>query len=67
MQVSSAYAIGLKEQIDIVYLWVDGSDPVWQAKRHVAYKAWIQDNPNELAVFGNVAGRYRDNGELLFN
>ena len=67
MQVSSAYASGLKEQIDIVYLWVDGSDPVWQAKRHVAYKAWIQDNPNELAVFGNVAGRYRDNGELLFN
>lgn len=22
------------EAIDLVYLWVDGSDPVWQAKRN---------------------------------
>lgn len=21
-------------EIDIVYLWVDGNDPVWQAKRN---------------------------------
>ncbi len=55
------------DQIDIVYLWVDGSDPVWQIKRQHAYEKWIQRNPNELAVFGNVAGRFRDNGELLFN
>ena len=53
--------------IDIVYLWVDGSDPVWQRKRHLAYANWIDLNPNELAVFGNAAGRYRDNGELRFN
>lgn len=55
------------DQIDIVYLWVDGSDAVWQKKRQRAYRAWSERNPNELAVFGNAAGRFRDNGELLFN
>lgn len=54
-------------QIDIVYLWVNGADPVWQNKRRHAYAAWTKQNPEELAVFGNVAGRYRDNSELLFN
>jgi hypothetical protein len=53
--------------VDIVYLWVDGSDPVWQGKRRRAYANWINHNPNELAVFGNAAGRYRDNGELRFS
>lgn len=53
--------------VDIVYLWVDGSDPVWQKKRQRAYSAWIKDNPDALAVHGNAAGRYRDNGELRFN
>ncbi len=53
--------------IDIVYLWVDGSDPVWQRKRHKAYERWVSRNPDELAIFGNAAGRYRDNGELRFN
>lgn len=55
------------EPIDIVYLWVDGADPAWQAKRHRAYAAWIQQHPDELAMFGNTAGRYRDNDELRFN
>ena len=54
-------------QIDIVYLWVNGADPVWMNKRRHAYAAWAQQNPEELAAFGNVAGRYRDNSELLFN
>ena len=53
--------------IDIVYLWVDGSDPVWQEKRQRAYSAWAEVNPDALAVHGNAAGRYRDNGELRFN
>lgn len=56
-----------KSQIDIVYLWVNGSDPVWLRKRHTAYAAWTRRNSGELAAFGNVAGRYRDNSELLFN
>ena len=55
------------EPIDIVYLWVDGSDPVWRAKRQQAYAAWVRQHPGALAAFGNAAGRYRDNGELLFN
>lgn len=54
-------------RIDIVYLWVDGSDPVWQAKRQRAYQEWVSENPDALAVHGNTAGRYRDNGELRFN
>lgn len=58
---------GNQEQVDIVYLWVDGSDPAWQDKRHQAYAAWVLQHPDELAVFGNAAGRYRDNSELLFN
>lgn len=53
--------------IDIIYLWVDGADPIWQAKRERAYAAWAAQHPDELARFGNSAGRYRDNHELLFN
>ena len=56
-----------REAIDIVYLWVNGADPVWQDKRHTAYAAWTRQNHQDLAIFGNVAGRYRDNSELLFN
>lgn len=53
--------------VDIVYLWVDGSDPVWRGKRNAAFNQWKQQNPHDLAAFGNTAGRYRDNDELLFN
>ena len=53
--------------IDIVYLWVDGSDPVWRGKRNAAFAEWNLQNPHDLAAFGNTAGRYRDNDELLFN
>ena len=53
--------------VDIVYLWVDGSDPVWRTKRNAAFSRWHLQNPNDLAAFGNTAGRYRDNDELLFN
>lgn len=53
--------------VDIVYLWVDGADPAWRARRRRAYAAWCARHPEQLAVHGNVAGRYRDNGELLFN
>ena len=56
-----------RDAIDIVYLWVNGADPVWLSKRHAAYAVWTRQNHRELAIFGNVAGRYRDNSELLFN
>ncbi|MES3021964.1 MAG: Stealth CR1 domain-containing protein [Pseudomonadota bacterium] len=52
------------ERIDIVYLWVDGADPAWQARRR---KALGLRPPDRLAPHGDVQGRYRDNGELRFN
>ena len=58
---------GSAAAIDIVYLWVDGADPAWRARRQQAYAAWAQAHPGQLALHGNVAGRYRDNGELRYN
>jgi len=52
--------------VDVVYLWVDGSDPVWRAKRACA-QAQLENRSAHLAAFANVEGRYRDNGELRFN
>ena len=54
-------------KVDVVYLWVDGADVAWQAKRQSAFASWSQRHPDELAIYGNNAGRYRDNGELRFN
>ena len=54
-------------KVDIVYLWVDGADHAWQTKRQRAYARWAQSHPDELAIYGNNPGRYRDNGELRFN
>ncbi|WP_348943989.1 stealth family protein [Chitinibacter sp. FCG-7] len=52
-------------KIDIVYLWVNGADPIWLRKRALAQQEKL--DPKELAQYGNVAGRYRDNGELRYN
>lgn len=60
-------ATGGHSPVDVVYLWVDGSDPRWQARRRRAYGTWKPRHPAELALYGNVAGRYRDNGELRYN
>lgn len=51
--------------IDIVYLWVDGSDVIWQKKRREALEKFT--SLDDLALYGDVAGRYRDNDELRFN
>lgn len=56
-----------KEAVDIVYLWVDGSDPVWRQKRHRALAERGADSANDLAVYGNVEGRFRDNQELRYS
>lgn len=56
-----------KEKIDIVYLWVDGADPVWFAKRQHAIVSSPEAERKKLAIYGDVAGRYRDNQELRFN
>jgi hypothetical protein len=53
--------------IDIVYLWVDGADPLWQARRHQALTQNAEGHHASLGRYGDVQGRYRDNGELRFN
>lgn len=47
--------------IDLVYLWVDGNDPVWQAKRNA-----FLGKPKEISS-ANCEGRYTDNDELKYN
>jgi hypothetical protein len=53
--------------VDIVYLWVDGSDPVWRAKRHAAALRLGSEATQSMAPYGNVEGRFRDNDELRYS
>lgn len=48
-------------EIDIVYLWVDGNDPVWQAKRN----AFIGVTDESSSI--NCKGRYANNDELKYS
>lgn len=47
--------------IDLVYLWVDGNDPVWQAKRN----DFIGKTEESSSV--NCKGRYANNDELKYS
>lgn len=49
------------EAVDLVYLWVDGSDPVWQAKKNRLWKN--QSLVSEI----NCEGRYANNDELRYS
>ncbi len=53
--------------IDIVYLWVNGNDAPWQAKRFQAAQSLSTDMRREMALYGNVEGRFRDNDELRYS
>ncbi len=53
--------------IDIVYLWVDGNDSRWRAKRHRALQKLSVGASDDMAPFGNVEGRFRDNDELRYS
>lgn len=55
------------ERIDIVYLWVDGADAAWRRKREHRSGNWLHRHSDELAMYGNVEGRYRNNDELRFS
>jgi Stealth protein CR2, conserved region 2/Stealth protein CR1, conserved region 1/Stealth protein CR4, conserved region 4 len=55
------------EKIDIVYLWVDGNDPVWRHKRQAALQRLSANSHNSIAKYGNVEGRFRDNDELRYS
>ncbi|PIT76254.1 stealth family protein [Limnohabitans sp. B9-3] len=59
MQISSP--------IDIVYLWVDGNDDGWRAKRLNASNLMRAQGDHAIARFGNVEGRFRDNDELRYS
>lgn len=53
--------------VDIVYLWVDGSDPAWRSKRHQARQALTSTQRENIATYGDVEGRFRDNEELRYS
>ena len=53
--------------VDIVYLWVDGSDAAWRAKRWQVEQTLSQASTKSLALFSNVEGRFRDNDELRYS
>ena len=53
------------DPIDIVYLWVDGNDPVWRTKRQQATDRLHAHT--RIAAYGNVEGRFRDNDELRYS
>lgn len=48
-------------EIDLVYLWVNGNDPVWQAKRNAVI------GKTEVNSAVNCDGRYADNEELRYS
>lgn len=48
-------------EIDLVYLWVDGSDPIWQTKRNT----FIGKTEEKSST--NCEGRYADNDELKYS
>ncbi|QZP18436.1 Stealth CR1 domain-containing protein [Methylophilales bacterium] len=54
-------------QVDIVYLWVDSNDKNWQEKRRKSFDAFLKTNKDDIALYANTDGRFRDNGELIFN
>lgn len=47
--------------IDLVYLWVNGNDPVWAAKRDRCIGKPVDDSGTQCA------GRFSDNGELRYS
>ena len=54
-------------KIDIVYLWVDSNDKNWQKKRQKSFETFLKTNKDDIALYANTEGRFRDNGELAFN
>jgi len=54
-------------QVDIVYLWVDSNDKNWQEKRRRSFVDFLKTNKDDIALYANTDGRFRDNGELIFN
>ena len=47
--------------IDLVYLWVDGNDPKWQAKRNAFFGRKVENSSS------NFNGRYVNSDELKYS
>ena len=56
-----------KPAVDVVYLWVDGSDPFWRSRRRQARQQLTPNDQHDLAAYSDVEGRFRDNDELRFS
>ena len=54
-------------QIDVVYLWVNSNDKKWQTKRRNSFDIFLNNDKDNIALYANTDGRFRDNGELIFN
>jgi len=54
-------------QIDVVYLWVNSNDKKWQTKRRNSFDIFLKNDKDDIALYANTDGRFRDNGELIFN
>lgn len=52
-------------KIDIVYLWVDGSDKKWLSQKRKWEQKFFQTPPCETGI--SSSERYRDNDELLYS
>ena len=48
--------------IDLVYLWVDGNDPIWQAKRKA-----FEKGSSQIAEEALAEARFVDNDELKYS
>ena len=57
---------GVNETVDIVYLWVNGSDPAWYGRRNASIQA-ARAGGIKLAGDGISAKRFYDNEELKFS
>ena len=55
------------DPVDIVYLWVDGSDAAWRSKRRAAQRQLDAHQRQQVAAYGDVEGRFRDNDELRYS
>ena len=53
--------------VDIVYLWVDGNDTQWRARRRLALQRLKFTDHVDMAAYSNVEGRFRDNDELRYS
>jgi hypothetical protein len=57
-----AFDIGFP--VDVVYTWVDGSDPAWLARKA---QAWAQTRPGDRHDFAANAGRFASHDELRYS